>query len=306
MSIQASVIICTHNRRDSLALTLTTLAVQAFSSPWEVIVVDNDCSDGTSELVSERAAHFPVPLRVEHEHRRGLSHARNCGVVAAKGEHLIFTDDDVNCLPGFVEAHAKMLQRPGVDGASGRILPVLPGATPDYMREILLAAPGGPAGGYDMGDESAEIDLERPRPLLPFGANMSIRRQLALDLGGFRPDLGVGRSLITGEETEFYTRALSRGARIVYQPAAVVEHRVQRDRVTLDYYLRWWAGWGRASILMENFGQLEHARAIVRQSICLVRDSVRLALIHGDTTRLIKARGKKAFSQSRLAQLIRR
>jgi hypothetical protein len=57
---------------------------------------------------------------------------------------------------------------------------------------------------------------------------------------------------------------------------------------------------------LENFGPLERALAIVRQSICFGRDSVRLALIHGDTTRLIKARGKKAFTQGRLAQLIGR
>jgi glycosyltransferase involved in cell wall biosynthesis len=305
-TMQLSLIICTHNRRDSLGLTLETLREQRCSVPWELIVVDNDCSDGTAELLARLVGDFPVPFRTVTEKERGLARARNAGAAAATGDYVIFTDDDVNCLPGFVAAHAEMLARPDVDGASGRIVPILPDEISESMRAMLTANPGGPAGGYDMGDAPAAIDLTDEPPPLPFGANMSIGREWVDRLGGFRPDLGIGKRLIQGEETDLFERAIGRGARIVYQPTAVVEHRVQADHVTFEYYLRWWEGRGRSIVLSRDLRGIERVITLLREVIRYVGDSMRVWSRRGRGIERIEACAKRATTVGRLAQLVGR
>ena len=76
-----SVIIPTHNRAEALRLTLANLARQQFTEPWEVIVVNNRCTDNTDALVEDQD--FPAPLRLVHEDTPGAAAARNAGAVLA-------------------------------------------------------------------------------------------------------------------------------------------------------------------------------------------------------------------------------
>lgn len=304
--MKTSLVICTRNRMHSLARTLATVATQQVREPWEVLVVDNGSEDDTRSLVDSLRGDFPVPLRLGHEARQGLSHARNRGVAEAKGELLVFTDDDVDCRPGFVQAHANAIHGDGHDGASGRVLPRLPDDTDPTMRAILLSGPGGPAGSYDMGDDARPILGEGQGPLLPFGANMSVRRELALALGGFRPELGVGRRLVAGEETDFFARALEQGARLVYRPEAVVEHRVQRDHTSAEYLERWWLGRGRAVVIARRASLASRGPAVLRELLRVQRDTIRLALAGSDERARIEAAARRAFSRGRLLELLGR
>lgn len=92
-----SVIVCTRNRCPALAHlleSLTRLAIPHDLS-WELVVVDNGCTDGTALLLDSFASRLPV--RRVFEGRKGLSRARNAGLAAAYGAILAFTDDD--CIP---------------------------------------------------------------------------------------------------------------------------------------------------------------------------------------------------------------
>lgn len=246
-----TVVLCTRNRRASLLQTLETLRAQVADAAWEVLVVDNGSEDGTGAAVQARADGFPVPLRLVEEPEPGLSHARNRALAAATGRALLFLDDDVNCLPGCVAAHAAALARPDVVGTAGRILPLLPSDAPAWWRELLPREVGGPTSRYDFGDTEREITACGGLPL-PFGANMGVLLEVARAVGGFRTDLGWGRRLVPCEETEFFRRVLAGGGRLLYLPAARVEHRIESRRTTLAYYRRWHRGYGRATILMER------------------------------------------------------
>src|SRR5690348_6834853 len=94
--MDATIIVCTYNRAASLRDTLQ--ALRRLDSPagceWEVIVVDNNSRDDTRAVVEEVAASWPR-LRYEFEGAQGLSHARNRGIGAARGDVILFTDDDV-------------------------------------------------------------------------------------------------------------------------------------------------------------------------------------------------------------------
>jgi glycosyltransferase involved in cell wall biosynthesis len=304
--VEASVIIGTYNRCESLDRTLVSLAHRICDVVWEIIVVDNNCEDETADRVAMRAVGFPVPLRLERERKQGISPARNRGVASANGRFLIFTDDDVICHPNFVAAHVETLSRPGVCGASGRIVPILPPGASDLMRAVLLKRSGGPAGGYGMGDEEVVIRRDGKKEQLPFGANMSIHRRAALQLGGFRTDLGLGRRMLLGEETHLFQCLLDSGKSLIYQPAAVVEHYVQPDHATHEYYLRWWNSWGRSDIISKNLGVAGRGRRLAGESLRMIRAGLRLARTRRNALRYIEAQRKLAICKGRMSELVGR
>src|SRR4051794_13704771 len=88
-----SIVLCTYNRAPLLARALTAL-VAAAADDAELIVVDNNSTDGTAGVVRQ-FADGPLHIRAVHEPRQGLSFARNTGICAARGELIAFTDDDV-------------------------------------------------------------------------------------------------------------------------------------------------------------------------------------------------------------------
>src|SRR5262245_59094613 len=106
-----SVAICTHNRCESLAYTLQTLAVQA-DVDWsqvEVIVVDNNCLDATLEVIDRFAG--SLPIRRVAETTQGLSHARNRALAETQGDWIVFTDDDVLLDKGWLHAYQQAFEQ---------------------------------------------------------------------------------------------------------------------------------------------------------------------------------------------------
>lgn len=245
--MRITIAICSCNRCDSLLETLATVALQQAPVAWDVLVVDNGSEDGTAAAVVERARSFPVELRVVTERERGLSFARNRALKEASGDFLLFIDDDVNCLPGWLSAHAHAAKDTGVTATGGRIEPVLPAETLPWVRELIMSENGGPAARYDLGDQPLEFRRGESGQL-PCGANFGLPRELLRALGGFKVDLGWGRRMIPGEESELFSRLLASGGAIRYVPEARVQHRIQGSRVTPEYYRRWYRGHGRATI----------------------------------------------------------
>ena len=90
-----TVAICTWNRAKLLDQTLSRFRDLTIPEGlrWEVIVVDNNCTDNTMSVIAQHQAH--LPLRGVVEPKQGHSHARNCAVAQAKGNYLLWTDDDV-------------------------------------------------------------------------------------------------------------------------------------------------------------------------------------------------------------------
>src|ERR1044072_6930607 len=110
-----SVIIATYNRAEELVKTLESLKSLESTGPWEVIIVDNNSSDNTREVVLERIDSFPVPLRYIMEKEQGRSAALNAGIRAAQGEILAVTDDDVRVDPKWLVNAEQALDRLGCD-----------------------------------------------------------------------------------------------------------------------------------------------------------------------------------------------
>src|SRR6266481_662849 len=89
-----TVAICTWNRAASLLQTLRSLtSIDPPNSPWELLVVNNHCTDETEDVLDRLQQE--LPLRRVFEAKPGVSQARNAAIQHAHGNYIIWTDDDV-------------------------------------------------------------------------------------------------------------------------------------------------------------------------------------------------------------------
>ena len=306
MTVDLTVAICTRDRPESLRQTLCTLATQRWAGSWDILVVDNAGQASGRQRVCAMPSDLPVDLHTTVEARWGLAFARNRALAEARGDAIVFIDDDVNCLPGWLAAHGEALRDPSVIGVGGRILPILPRSTPDGLRALYSRENGGPVSRYDFGEEPREITLDGPvQP--PFGANMAVRRRPALSLGGFRTELGWGERMLPGEETDLFRRMLAAEGRVLYAPAATVEHRIEPTRVTYGYYARWWRGEGRASVVLNPpEGPLQRMAMVGQSCWGVAKDTRRLgrARRRRDAMREIGALRRRSHGEGRLLELL--
>jgi glucosyl-dolichyl phosphate glucuronosyltransferase len=243
--MKATVIVCTFNRCQTLTGTLERLAksVVPASTEWEVLVVDNNSSDATSDVVKGFCGRYPDRFRYIFEGRPGKSHALNSAIQQARGDVLAFLDDDVSMEPTWLGNIIADFCDGDWAGVGGRILPQWPCPPPSWFPENGWSGRA-PLGIFDLGLGA------RPLTDAPFGANMAFRRRVFEEHGLFRTDLGPGpnNKVRNNEDTEFGRRLLAAGERIRYAPAAVVYHPVDRDRLQKRYLLTWWFNKGRADI----------------------------------------------------------
>ena len=118
--MDATIIVCSYNRAESLRDTLRSLRAQRCASTrqWEVIVVDNNSKDHTRRVVEEAQRDWRH-LRYEFEEAQGLSHSRNHGISVARGDVVLFTDDDVLPEPDWLETTLTGLARYRADAGGG-------------------------------------------------------------------------------------------------------------------------------------------------------------------------------------------
>lgn len=253
-TMNITVILCTHNRCESLAKALDSVAAQRLSESvaWEVLVVDNNSSDLTRPVVLEFCSQYPGRFRYLFEPQQGKSYALNSGIREAKGAVLAFLDDDATVEASWLKNLTATLLNCGWAGAGGRILPEKNFSPPRWLSfsgskgRYALA----PLALFDLGDEPGQLTES------PFGTNMAFRKEVFEKYGGFRTDLGPQPgSEIRNEDTEFGNRLLAGGELLRYEPDAVVYHPVSENRTQKEYYLTWWFDKGRADIRQFGFRQ---------------------------------------------------
>ena len=238
-ALDATVLICTFNRAELLGQTLDTLACcRTNGLRWDVLVVDNNSTDDTRQLVMSRIERFPVSLRYIFEPRQGKSTALNTGLASTDAAIILFTDDDVRVDENWVEACCRpMLDDPAIDYTGGPVLPIWGSPCPAWLDQTRPDL-WGTLAILDYGREPFVFE-ERCR--VPLGANMAVRRSLIDRVGGFDPDLGrKGNSLLGQEQAEFFCRSREAGARGLYVPQMALRHHVPARRLTHDYFRRWW------------------------------------------------------------------
>jgi glucosyl-dolichyl phosphate glucuronosyltransferase len=230
-TMELSIIVCTFNRCRLLEGNLTALSRQQVAPgiDWEVLVIDNNCTDDTAKVVTGMAARFPAPLRRIEEAKQGLSNARNRGIAEARGRYLLFTDDDTRPEPEWAQAVRDTFQSSSCAAVGGKVELLWPDERPHWLADELLST----LAGVDYGECEIDLSLEQP----PLGANMAFRREVFEKIGGFNPELGrIGAKLLGGEETDLFKRLAESGCSGKYQPKAVVNHVLEPERLRKAYF----------------------------------------------------------------------
>jgi glycosyltransferase involved in cell wall biosynthesis len=232
--MQVSVILATYNRAPSLQKALETFS--RLSCPpdltWELLVIDNNSSDGTCEVVHEFARNAGFCVRYVFEGQQGRSAALNAGIAAARGEIIAFTDDDVLLHSDWLLNLKQTFDRCDCAAVGGRIVPLWNHSKPEWLQMDGQQA----VVNFELGDEFREINFA------PMGANSAFRRAVFAEHGLFRLDLGVSGSThtVTCDDTEFGDRILKAGEKVIYSPNAIIYHPVDPQRTTRKYFLSWY------------------------------------------------------------------
>ena len=151
--LDATVLICTYNRANFLGEALDSLAAMRTEGrfAWEVLVVDNNSSDQTAELVRGRQAGFPVPLRYVFEPRQGRSAALNAGIAASTSPVLVVGDDDQRFADFWVDrACVPLFDRSDIDYTGGPVWPIWSTPRPPWL-DLRVSELMGPLGAFDYG-----------------------------------------------------------------------------------------------------------------------------------------------------------
>jgi glycosyltransferase involved in cell wall biosynthesis len=243
--MNASVIVCTYNRAATLAKMLATLSATVVdrSISWELLVVDNNSTDQTRRVVERVIPDFPCPVRYLFQEKQGKSHALNLAISEARGELLLFTDDDVIVHPAWLQEIVTGFATHDCIGIGGRIEAVWQQERPTWYSDRNPYRMFGVIIEYDQGEAPGYTELP------PYGANMAFRREAFSRYAHFRTELGPnGRQLLRGEDTEMSWQMLRAGERILYQPTAVIYHPVEPERTRKRYFQRFYFDYGRTAV----------------------------------------------------------
>jgi len=226
-NLSLSVVICayTEERWDDLSAAVESVGAQA-TPPMETIVV----IDHNPPLADRARLALPDVLVIENREARGLSGARNTGVATARGDVVAFLDDDATAAPDWLRYLAVPYADPLVLGVGGAIEPAWSAGRPRWLPEEFDWVVGCTYRGM-------------PRYTSPvrnlIGANMSFRREVFTAVGGFRSGMGrLGTRPLGCEETELCIRVRKHWppATLLYEPKALVRHRVPAARARWSYF----------------------------------------------------------------------
>lgn len=193
--------------------------------PEEIILV----LDPDQDLVSFYKSQLLDGVKIVVSEGFGLSEARNAGVKNVEGEIIAFIDDDAVAEKNWLEKLVENYNDPFVVGVGGLIRPLWKGKGPVWFPEEL---------NWIVGCSYKGLPEHRAIVRNPIGCNMSFRKSVFEKVGFFRCDIGrFGKKLLGSEEMELSLRILEKIAdsKIMYEPSAVVYHRVNKNRANLRY-----------------------------------------------------------------------
>lgn len=223
-AVETSVVIPVRNGEAGVPDQLDALARQTEARQFEVVVSDNGSTDRTAEVVLNHRGCFADLRVVDSGDRAGVSHARNVGVVAARGRRIIIVDHDDEVRPGFVRAMEEALE--GADLVGGR---AVTGHINDSARAL---------------DDEHVPTLGTSLGYLPYalGGVLAVRRDVFLEVGGFDESFVGGH-----EEADFSWRLQRAGYRLAGAPGAILDY---RQRSTARGALRQFRRFARSSMLL--------------------------------------------------------
>lgn len=230
---------------------------------FEFIFVDNGSTDDSVEFLETTLKQTPFRFRVIHEQEAGVNSARNAGLKAASGDFLIYTDNDLQFDPGWLNAYLSAFgSDPDVRIFAGRVLVgKVDGIVPNWLDltgpfsrpSIVVRCDNGPDKMTGkVGDYSVEG---------PVGPNMAFHRSIFDTYGEFDTRFGLRPgSLVPGAEAEFFHRLSVHNETFCYVPGACVRHPVKKDQLSKRYFIKRTQGIGRVQCRLQTLDGFDSPR----------------------------------------------
>ena len=226
--------ICTFNRADRLQNLIAALRVQECPIPFEILIVDNNSTDNTQEILTQSMKYDGPPLRVVSESVQGIVPARNRAIEESQNsDYLFFMDDDELPLPGLLKAAVDALDNENADCVGGRVENDFTSTPrPKWLEDNLL----GFLAEVNYSDSAFWIKDETT-PV--WTANVAYKTDLFKN--GLRFDKRysrVGKQIGGGSDAIMFKTLLKTGAQIRYRPDMAVKHFVEDWRLHRSYFLK--------------------------------------------------------------------
>lgn len=234
-ALTISIVLPTCDREQDLRRCLESLIGQRTRHTVEIVLVDNRPARGTARRV---ARDFPG-VRLVEERRRGLSFARNTGILHATGDIIVATDDDVVAPDDWLEKLVEPFARSEVMAVTGHVLPL----ELESDAQVRFEAYGGLGKGFKPaefdGDWFRSRRIAVPTWMIGATANAAFRATIFRDpaIGLMDEALGAGMPTGCSEDTYLFYRILARGHTIVYVPTAYVWHRHRTSMASVRHQI---------------------------------------------------------------------
>lgn len=254
-----SVIVCTYRRPALLRQALQSLVDQELSPEhFEVVVVDNNSKDETQSVV-QSFRDVSKNFRYVHEEKQGLSHSRNRGCEEARGDYVVYLDDDAKAHPAYLSTVLDTILTYAPDIMGGPIYPYYTDRRPAWFKDE-----------YEIRRHAKETGWSTKCSIS--GSSFVIKKDLLKALGGFNPNLGmVGDRVRLGEEKavlNLYRKRPPSQQKVFYHLDCIVYHHVPRAKMRALYLLKRYfvAGHAKARIermTREQWGALARSRYVL-------------------------------------------
>lgn len=226
--MNVSVVISTYSveRFNDVMECLESLSKQTLPPSDIILSLDPD-----DELVEFYSSRIPSYVKIVVTEKKGLSNARNAGIKRASGNIVAFIDDDACADKDWLKNLIKNYEDSDVWGVGGLINPIWENGRPRWFPDEL---------DWIVGCSYKGLPDHKACVRNPIGCNMSFKKTVFDKVGYFKSNVGrQGKKLLGGEEPELSLRLLDKisNAKIIYDPLAIVHHKVPKSRSTLKYFM---------------------------------------------------------------------
>ena len=268
---KVSVIICSRNRALQLKRCLKSINADEMTAVGaELILVNNNSTDSTLEVMESFKRETPFSVQIVNEPNTGLSRARNAGLFKAKGEIIVFTDDDCYLSKGYLTKANTIFDSEEFDYCGGQVW--------SYNETDSTIC----ASYFDIKHIIEPFSFIEPGFI--HGANMVFRRRVINKIGMFDIMLGKGALFQAADDTDYVARASWNGFRGARIPELIVyhDHGIKRGKEEDNVRMVYAAGrgayyakcilQGRFIYLVNWFRSTQLARPSRRSLLCFLRE----------------------------------
>lgn len=267
MNFKWSVIVCCYNSTLRVGPALQNIFLQDYllGAPIELVIVDNNSSDGLEEYISNLTVPALVAIKLVFEPEPGLSSARRAGVLASSGDYICWVDDDNDIASNYLTVASQIFDSGEkicfFGGESSWPSSYKMESRPRFARRFSKAVAVGKQRQFQEGYLQTGDFL--------WGAGLCMRREtiLGLYLSGFQPILTgrLGEFILSGEDGELTILLQLSGGLGFYSNKLRLQHRVDHSRFTLSYFCRLFYGMGLAYPTLYSYRR--HTKAVLLNKV---------------------------------------